>query len=121
MRLILRWVFSAAAVYAAVELVHGIHLEDGLFPLFAVALLLGGVNALVRPILRALSCGLIVLTLGLFLLVINAAMLHLAAILARALGIAFFIDGFWPAVIGSIIISLVSYTASMLLGDRRRR
>ena len=55
----------------------GIRLEGGLGALFAVALILGLVNALVRPVLRGLSCGLIVLTLGLFLLVINAAMLLL--------------------------------------------
>jgi putative membrane protein len=117
--LILRWIAAAAAVWAAVRLVPGIHLQDGILPLFAVALILGGVNAVVRPVLRFLACGLIFITLGLFLLVINAGMLLVAAWIARALGIAFYIDGFWPAFFGSLVISLVSYLASLLLAPER--
>ncbi|MEX0912505.1 MAG: phage holin family protein [Gemmatimonadota bacterium] len=119
MTLLLRWIVSAAAVWAAVRLVPGIRLEEGLGPLFAVALILGGVNALIRPILRALACGVIFVTLGLFLLVINAGMLLLAAVIARALGIAFFVEGFIPALLGSIVISLVSFLASLLFFDSR--
>ena len=119
MRLLLRWVVSAAAVWAAVRLVPGIHIEEGLGPLFAVALILGGVNAIVRPILRALACGLIFLTLGLFLLVINAAMLLLASAIAAMVGIDFVVDGFWPALFGALVISLVSYLASVLFFERK--
>jgi putative membrane protein len=121
MRLLLRWVAAAFAVWLAVRLVPGIRIEEGLGPLLGVALLLGGVNAVVRPLLRAMACGLIFLTLGLFLIVINAAMLLLAAFLARVLGIDFHIDGFWAAVLGSLLISTVSYLASVLLPDRRKR
>lgn len=119
MQLILRWIVSAFAVWAAVRLVPGIYLEDGYVPLFAVALVLGGVNALVRPLLRFLACGLIFLTLGLFLLVINAAMLLLAAWIARGVGFDFIVTGFWPALFGSIIISVVSYIGSILLYPER--
>jgi putative membrane protein len=115
MYLILRWIISAAAVWVAVRIVPGIALEEGAVPLLIVALILGGVNAVVRPILRSLACGLIFLTLGLFLLVINAAMLLLAAWIARGLGIAFVVDGFLPALLGSIVISLVSYIASVVV------
>lgn len=115
MRLLLRWIGAAAAVAVAVWAVPGIRLEGGILPLLAVALVLGLVNALVRPILRWLSCGLIVLTLGLFLLVINAAMLLLAAWISRGLGIAFEVDGFGAALVGSIIISAVSFIVSLLL------
>jgi putative membrane protein len=117
MKLLLRWIISAGAVWAAVRLVPGIRIEEGLGPLFAVALILGLVNAIVRPLLRALACGLIFLTLGLFLLVINAAMLFLAAAIARSFGIDFVVDGFIPAVVGSIVITLVSYVASLILTD----
>jgi putative membrane protein len=118
MRLLVRWSISALAVWAAVRLVPGIDIERGFTPLFAVALILGGVNALVRPLLRFLACGLIFLTLGLFLLVINAAMLLLAAEISQFFGIRFQVEGFLPALIGSVVISLVSYTVSLFVGDK---
>jgi putative membrane protein len=122
MTLLLRWIASAVAVAAAAWAVPGIRIEEGIVPLLAVALILGLVNALVRPLLSALSCGLIVLTLGLFLLVINAAMLLLSAWIAREAGIGFHVDGFGAALIGSIIITLVSFVFSLLLpGDRTER
>ena len=117
MKLLLRWIASAAAVAAAVWAVPGIRLEEGIVPLLVVALILGLVNALVRPLLKALACGLIVLTLGLFLLVINAAMLLLAAWIAREIGITFEVDGFGAALVGSVIITLVSFVFSLLLPE----
>ena len=117
MRLLLRWLVSAAAVAAAAYLVPGIRLEGGFTNLLIVALVVGLVNALVRPILRMLACGLIVLTLGLFLLVINAVLLLLAAWLSQQAGVGFYVDGFVPAFLGSIVISLVSFVLSMLLPD----
>jgi uncharacterized membrane protein YvlD (DUF360 family) len=83
MKLLLRWLAAAVAVAAATYLVAGIRLDAPPAAYLAVSLILGLANALVRPILRRLACGLIVLTLGLFLLVINAAMLLLAAWAAR--------------------------------------
>ena len=118
MRLLLRWLISAAAVAAAAYLLPGIRLEGGFADLLVVALVLGLVNALVRPVLRMLACGLIVLTLGLFLLVINAALLLLAAWLARSAGIGFYVDGLETALLGSVVISLVSFVLSVLLPDR---
>lgn len=115
MRLVLRWLASGAAVAAAAYLVPGIRLEGGITDLLAVALVLGLVNALVRPLLRWLACGLIVLTLGLFLLVINAGLLLFAAWLSRQVGVAFYVDGFTPALFGSLIISVVSFLISLLL------
>lgn len=121
MNLLLRWVAAAAAVWVAVFLVEGIHLEGGAGSFFAVALILGLVNALVRPLLKTLACGLIFLTLGLFLLVINAGMLLLTEEIARALGLHFAVDGFGAALLGSIIISVVTYLASFLLTDSEDR
>lgn len=115
MRLILRWIISAAAVWTAVRIVPGITLAEGIEPLLIVALILGGVNALVRPVLQFLSCGLVFFTLGLFLVVINAAMLMLAAEISQAFGVMFVVDGFWSALVGSLVISIVSYVATTLL------
>lgn len=119
MKLLLRWLAAAAAVAAATYFLPGIRLEGGIDQLLVVALILGLVNALVRPVLKWLSCGIIVLTLGLFLLVINAALLLFAAWISQQVGIGFYVDGFAPALIGSVIISLVSYLFSLLFTDDR--
>ncbi|HET7274345.1 MAG TPA: phage holin family protein [Longimicrobiaceae bacterium] len=117
--LLFRWAASAFAVALAARLVAGIQVDGGIESLLAVALILGLVNALVRPLLSALACGVIVLTLGLFLLVINAAMLLLTAEIAGYLGIGFTVDGFAAALLGSIIISMVSFVLSLLLPGKK--
>ncbi|MBC8075988.1 MAG: phage holin family protein, partial [Chloroflexales bacterium] len=97
MRLILRWLITAAAVAIAARFVPGIELRDSnaWLAVLATAAILGLVNAFVRPVLKLLSCGLIVLTLGLFTFVINALMLWLASWIAvNYFGIGFFVDGF---------------------------
>ena len=123
MKLLLRWLAATVAVGAAVYLLPGITYDGRWTTLLVVALLLGLVNSLVRPVLKWLSCGVIVLTLGLFLLVINAWMLYLAGWLARGFGYEFRVDGFVTAVLGSVIISVVSWAISLVLAreDRRRR
>ncbi|HEX7238638.1 MAG TPA: phage holin family protein [Longimicrobiaceae bacterium] len=117
MKLLLRWLASAAAVWVATRFVPGIHVGGGVETFLVVALILGLANALVRPLLKMLACGVIALTLGLFLLVINAAMLLLTELLAQSLGYDFRVDGFVPALVGSVVISVVSYLLSMLLTD----
>jgi len=88
----------------------------------AMAFLLGLINAIIRPILVLLSCGCIVATLGLFMLVINTISLLLAERLGAALGLGFNIDGFWPAFYGSVLISVVSWLLSIfLIGDNERK
>jgi putative membrane protein len=123
-RLLLRWAAAAASVGAAAWLVPGITVDGGFPALLGIALVLGLLNALVRPIVRRLACGLIFLTLGLFIFVINALMLLLAEFLARVVGIGFSIEGFGDALVGALVISLVSFVFSALLPDsqsRRRR
>lgn len=117
MKLILRWIITAAAVWVAARFVPGITITEGLGPLFVVSLVLGGVNLLVRPILAFFSCALIFLTLGLFMLVINAAMLLLASEISQALGVGFVVDGFLPALLGSLVISMISAVATTVLID----
>jgi putative membrane protein len=123
MRLLLRIVVTAIALAVTVWLVPGIRIEgtNSVLAVVVTAIIFGVVNAFVRPILTLLSCGLVVLTLGLFLLVINALMLALASWIAvNWFGIGFYIDNFWWALLGSIVISIVSFVLSMLLPDERR-
>ena len=120
MRLLLRWITAAVGVGLAAYLVPGIHADGEILTLLGVALILGLVNALVRPLLVWLACGVIAVTLGLFIFVINALMLMLTAWLAGGLGLAFQVDGFVPALLGSLVISVISIIASILLPDRGR-
>jgi putative membrane protein len=116
-KLILRWLITAAAVWAAAHFVPGIHYGGGFKTLLAVALVFGLVNALIRPIIKGLACGLIVLTLGLAIFVINALMLLLTGYITSQFGYTFKVDGFVPALLGSIVISLVSWVLSVILVD----
>lgn len=113
METLLRLVVGATATAAAVWLIPGIRVvaatdQQYVLILLGVAAIMGVVNAVVKPFTQALSFCLVLLTFGLFLLVINAAMLLLTAWVAQKFGIGFFIDGFWPALWGSIVISIVS-------------
>ena len=94
-------------------------LTEKLLPLLLVAAILGVVTSFVKPVLKILSIPLIILTLGLFLLVINALMLMFTAWLAGVVGIGFHVDGFWTAVGGSIVITLVTWGLDGLIGERR--
>ena len=116
-KLLLRWLINGVALYVAAELVPGIHADGGWQVLLLMALIFGLVNALIRPILKLLTCPLIMLTLGLFTLVINALMLMLASWLGRQLGLGFYVAGFWSAVLGALVISVVSFVLTMLIGD----
>ena len=90
-------------------------LRHKLLPLLGVALILGLVSMLVKPVLTLLSLPLVVLTLGLFLLVINAAMLGLTGWLAGKLDVGFSVDGFWAAVGGALVITVVSWIVDRLV------
>jgi putative membrane protein len=119
-KLILRWVITAVAVWIAVLIVPGIHANPSDYATIAViAIILGLLNALVRPVLGLLSCPLIVLTLGLFILVLNAVTFWLAAWLGQMLGFGFRVDGFWPAFLGALVVSIVSAVLNLFLKDDR--
>lgn len=118
MKLIIRWLVTALALYIAANIVPGIEIEgnDAALTVIIMALALGLVNALVRPILKLLSCGLILLTLGIFLLVINAFSFWLASYIAvNWFDVGFHVEGFWPALLGSIVVSLVSLVLNSIL------
>jgi putative membrane protein len=109
---LLRAAIVALGLWLATRILDGLHF-DGPGVLLAAALLLGIVNAIVRPIAIVLTLPLTLVTLGLFLLVVNAAMLGLVALVLGG----FQIDGFWTAVGASLIVSVTSWIASGLIGD----
>ena len=104
MRLILKLLINAAALWAAGELISGIDLDGDFWTILLVALVFGVVNTFIKPILKVLSFPVIILSLGLFTVVINAAMLGLTAAVTDALSIA----NFWSALLGAVVISIVS-------------
>ena len=126
MRLIVRLLVSAVAQAVAAALVDGISVGPGTdlertLTLLGVAVIFGLVNAFVGPILRLLTCPLVVLTLGLFLLVVNALLLLLTEWIANQFDLAFHVDGFWPALLGALIISIVSFLINIVLPDKYER
>ncbi len=111
----LRCAIVALGLWLATKMLIGLQF-DSAGTLLAAALLLGVVNAVVRPVAVILTLPLTLLTLGLFLIVINAAMLGLVAVLLSG----FSVSGFWTAVAGSLIVSLTSWLASGLIGNNGR-
>jgi len=119
MRLVIRWLVTAISLVVAVLIVPGITIESNAWVAVAVmALVLGLVNAIVRPILQFLSCGCIMATLGLFLFVINAATLWFSSWISQNwFNAGFVIDGFWPAFWGAIVVSIVSFFLNVFVPD----
>jgi putative membrane protein len=118
-RLIIRLAINAVALYAAIALVPGIQQPEGtnLLSLLWLALIFGAVNALLRPLLKLLTCPLILLTLGLFTLILNTFLFWLAGVIGAEFGVGFTVSGIWPALLGSIIVSIVSVFLSVLFKD----
>jgi len=96
-------------------------LQGDWWTLILVALIFGVVNALVRPLLSALTCLINVLTLGLFTFVINALMLMLTSFIGTRFGIGFTVDSFVSALLGAVVISVFSFLLSFLMRENRRR
>ena len=119
-KLLLRWLINAVAVYVAMAMIPGVSAEGGWTVYLWMALVLGLANALIAPIIKILTCPVIILTLGLFTLVINGLMLWLASVLASMLGIAFYVEGFGAAFWGALVISVVSFVLSVLTGVHRK-
>ena len=115
MRLILLWILNAVALLAVAYLLPSIHVASLGAALFA-ALLLGLINAVLRPLLLLLTLPVTLVTLGLFIFVINGLMFWLAGSLIEG----FAVDGFWPAVLGSLLYSVISWALSSLLAPGKR-
>jgi putative membrane protein len=121
-KLIIRWLIGALALFLAAWIVPGIKVAPNAWWVYAVmAVILGLVNALIRPLLKLLSCGLIILTLGLFTLVINALTLWLSSSLAvHWFHVDFYVRGFWAAFWGALIVSIATVIMSALFRDKER-
>ncbi|MGB4863040.1 MAG: phage holin family protein [Tepidiformaceae bacterium] len=116
---VVRWLITAAAVWVAAQLIGGIHLEGWKSTLF-VALILGLLNAYLKPLLVIGTLPALVMTLGIFLIFINTALLALTAWFSGKFdAIHFAIDGFWSAFFGAIIISIVSFFISLVVKPGR--
>ena len=121
MRFLIRLLVNAAALWVATQLVPGVSYSGGQMPLFGVALVFGVVNAFIGPVAKILTFPLIIVTLGLFALVINGLMLWLTSSLSSALGLGFHVRGFWAVFWGALVVSIVSTVLSMLIADSKRR
>lgn len=122
MRLLIRWVIVAFAFWVAVTLVPGLEKDGNIVTWFLVAAIFGLVNAVIRPFVLLLSCPLVVLTLGLFVLIVNWAMLSLTIwISSSVFSLGFTSDGFWSTFFGAIVISIVSGILSIFLKDSNEK
>jgi len=106
MRFLIRLLVNAAALWVATRLVPGVTFDGGTLPFLGVALVFGVVNAFIRPVMQVLAFPLILVTLGLFLLVVNGLMLWLTSSLSASLGLGFHVTGFWAAFWGAIVVSV---------------
>ena len=123
MRLLLRWIVIAIALAVAAWTVPGIEVtgQNGTIAVLLMAIVFGIVNAFIRPLITLLSCPLVLLTLGLFTLVINGLCFSLSSWIAQSLGIGFVVNGFWAAFWGAIVVSIVSFLLSLFLPDKNER
>ncbi|MFJ6631116.1 phage holin family protein [Streptomyces sp. NPDC091376] len=121
---VVKTIANAAALLVAIWLLQDITLTGDntgkkTVTLIIVALLFGLVNFLVKPVVKLLTLPLFVLTLGLITLVVNALMLMLTSWLAGVLDLDFHVDGFWTAVLGGLIVSIVSWALNIVLPDSK--
>lgn len=121
-KFIIQLAINAVALYAAIFFMQG----NGINPqsnnwvdFLWLALIFGVVNALIKPILVVLGCPFIILSLGLGIVLINTLMFYLAGLIGSNFGVGFTVDGFIPALLGALIVSVVSMVLSGLLGGNR--
>ena len=113
--LIIRWVTTACALWLTSFVVQGIEIE-GIGSLFFAAVVLGIFNAILRPLVLVLTFPINLVTLGLFTFVINGAMLKLTSEVVRG----FSVTGFWSAVIGALLLSIISFALNLFINDAGR-
>jgi putative membrane protein len=122
MRLLIRVIINAIAIVIATQIVPGIvgppwNTLNGILAYLVIGLIFGVVNALIRPIVTLLTCPLVILTLGLFTFLINALMLWITGQIAQWFGINFQVNGFWAAVIGALLVTVISILLSLFIPD----
>jgi putative membrane protein len=123
MGIIIRLLITAVSLWVATLLIGGIQLTTASVPgkigtLLAVAAIFGIINAVLRPIIKTIGCGLYVLTLGFIAVVVNGLLFLLTSWIAGRLDLPFHVDGFWPsAVLGALLVGVVSWLLNMLVPD----
>jgi putative membrane protein len=123
MGILIRLVITAVSLWIATILISGIELTTDSVPkkigtLLAVAVIFGLINAVLRPIIKVIGCGLYVLTLGLIALVVNGLLFLLVSWIAGQASLPFHVDNFWPsAVLGALLVGIVSWLLNMLVPD----
>ncbi len=126
-KLLIRLAINAVALYATIEIMRGNGItpqSDNWLSLIWLALIFGIVNAIIRPMLVVMSCPLLILTLGLGTLVINTLMFMLAGWIGSQFGVGFMVAGFWPAFLGALITSVISFVLTLFFKgelDKKRK
>ena len=120
MPFVARLLVNAAALWVATRVVPGVSYSGGWLPMLGVALVFGVVNTIIRPVAKILTFPVVILTLGLFLLVINGLMLWLTSAVSDVLDLGFHVRGFRPAFWGGLVVSVVSGLLSLALADKPR-
>lgn len=120
---VLQILVNAGALYVAVLIVPGLNFEtsdsDWWWKFLLVAVAFSLVNSYLRPILRILTFPISIMTMGLFLLVINALMLLLVGVISEQLGLGFSVADFWAALLGAVVVAIVGWILSMIVGASR--
>jgi putative membrane protein len=121
-KFIIRWVINAIALYLAIFLLdgRGVDFTGRWVDIIWLALIFGLVNAFLRPLLKFLTCPLIILTLGLFTLLINTFLFWLTGWIGQSFNLGLSVHGFWPAFLGGVIVSIVSIVLSTIFKDELR-
>jgi putative membrane protein len=115
MRFLIRFLTNAAALWVATRIVPGVTYEGGWLPFMGVSLVFAAINSTLRPLVKLLTCPLILLTLGLFALVVNGLMLWLTSSVSQSLGLGLHVTGFWAAFFGGLVVSIISMLVSIAL------
>ena len=123
MGIVIRLLVTAVAVWISTLLLHGITLDTTSTPkkigtLLVVAVIFGIVNAVIRPVVKTVGCAFYVLTLGLIALVVNGALFLLTSWIAGKLSLPFHVNGFWTAVLGALIVGVVSWVINAVVPDK---
>ncbi|HEY7288461.1 MAG TPA: phage holin family protein [Vicinamibacterales bacterium] len=118
MSFIVRTLVNAAALWVATRVVPGVTYQGGWLPFIGVAIVFGVINAFIRPVLKVLTFPIIIVTLGIFALVVNGLMLWLTSSISDTLGFGFHVSGFWASFFGALVVSIVSTALSVLVTER---
>ena len=121
MNFVLRLLINAAALWLATRMVDGISFDGDITFLFVVALVFGVLNTIIRPILMLLTFPFVIVTLGLFIFVLNAFMLWLTGAISDRAGFGFHVEDFRAAFLGALLVTVVSFALSLMVGGSRRQ